>query len=78
LFEGACLINQAEQELADAIADRLHRHDVGATMARAIGLGDDEGPLFEVCCYSSDLAARLAAAEMLCGALLDLAASEAA
>ena len=77
-FEGDCLAVQAEVELSDAIADRLHRHDVGAAMAHALGLGDDEGELFEVIAYSSDLVCRIAAGELLVAALERLAQAEAA
>jgi hypothetical protein len=69
LFERHCFIVQAEAELVAARADREHRRAMGRDLARALGLGDDEGRLLEVIAYSPDLGCRIAAAGMLVGAL---------
>lgn len=69
LFERDCLIRQSEVELEGAIAGRQERREMGRDLAARLGLGADEGKLFEVVAYSHDLGCRIAAGELLVGAL---------
>lgn len=69
LFERHCLVLQDEVELEAARADRVHRREMGLALAHAIGLGADEAPLFEICAYSPDISCRIAAGELIVGAL---------
>jgi hypothetical protein len=73
LFERHCFVVQAETELLDAVSDRAYRREKGRTLAHALRLGDDEGRLFEVVLYSSDLSSRIVAGALLCRALSEIA-----
>ena len=77
LFERHCIVLQAEIELLEARADRAYRLEKGLRLARSLGLGAPEGRLFEVVLYSPDLPSRVAAGELLSGALRHLAADAA-
>ena len=57
--------------LLDDAADRAIRGENGRKWARAFGLSDAEGRLFEVVAYSSNVALKKRAAAFLGGALDD-------
>jgi hypothetical protein len=73
LFLSECAVVQAEAERAEAYLDRLDRREMGRDLAHKLGLSDAEGPLFEVVAYSPDLACRIAAGDLIVGALERLA-----